>query len=101
MGTQQDFVAAGELRSARNPIWRCAGNRSDHQVAGGRPMLGRIGVGETEHVARELEQRMLKSAASAEKRPVANAGELDSPQRAVHAGVRRPGSRKKAVVFAE
>src|SRR5262249_50601959 len=48
---------------------------------------GVIGVVQSQHDARILDQRMLKAAASAKKRPALLARELDAAQRAFHTDV--------------
>src|SRR5258706_2297958 len=64
-------------------------------------MLGRIGVGDAEHVPCELDERMLESTACAEKWPIPRPGELDRPQRALHVAIGSSGGGKQAGAFGQ
>ena len=69
---------AGELRSVAFAVGDGAGYRIDDDVLRSGIVLGAVSVGDVENVAGELDERVLESAAGAEKGPVAAAGELNA-----------------------
>src|SRR5262249_31294833 len=84
-------------RTARRQPRHLACDRRNYDVAAQRCVLSRIRVEDAEHVARELNERVLETAARAEEWHVARARKLDASEHAEQTFVRTSWRRPQAV----
>ena len=92
-----DRDRAGQFRSIALAVGDGAGYGIDDDVFRSGIVLGAVGVGDVEYIAREFDDGVLESAASAEEGPVAAAGELNAFEHAVETLIRAAGRGPEAV----
>src|SRR5579862_1705357 len=88
---------AGELGGVAFAVGNGACYGIDDDILGAGIIFGGVGIGDAEHIAGELDERVLESGASPEKRPVPSAGELDAFEHAVEAFEGTAGRGQKSV----
>ena len=97
-GTQVNFGhQSGEFGGVLGTFWDGAGHGINARIRRVRVLFGSRGVFHAEDVARALDERVLKSAARTQIRPVATSGALDALDHAVEALIGAAGGSPKAV----